>query len=168
MAGCATAAAARKTQQQQWRHHRSPTTTPRLLSPLLTALPLLLLLASRPAGALKLKVARVECLTYEFKQYEYFYGSYVAQADQYGVPAKYDLAVSAPSGAKLYEVASESEATFHLVPVEAGPHRFCLTFNVERSPARAIVPRDVLWNINIGYSEVCGCLGLLGGFFSCL
>ena len=115
---------------------------------------LALLLLTPPTAALKLKVARSECLTYEFKQYEYFYGSYVAQADQYGVPAKYDLAVSAPSGTKLYEVAGESEATFHLVPVEAGPHRFCLTFNVERSPTRAVVPRDVLWNINVGYSEV--------------
>ena len=98
---------------------------------------------------------KTKCLSTVLAQYEYFYGSFVAQADEYGVPAKYDLSVTAPSGAKLYEVVGESEATFHLVPVEAGAHRFCLTFNVERSPNRAIVPRDVLWNLNIGYSEVC-------------
>lgn len=119
---------------------------------LLALLSAALLLA--PCTAIKLRFDRQECLTYDFKQYEYFYGSFVAQPDQWGNAAKYDLLVTAPSGSKLYEVHGESEATFHLVPVEAGNHRFCLTFNPEKSPARSLAPRDVLWNINIGYSEV--------------
>lgn len=88
-----------------------------------------------------------------FNQYEYFYGSFVAMPDVYGTMAKYDLVITAPSGNKLYEVHTESEATFHLVPVESGPHRFCLRFNPDASPTRAVIYRDVLWNINIGYSE---------------
>lgn len=88
-----------------------------------------------------------------FNQYEYFYGSFVAMPDVYGTNAKYDLTITAPSGNKLYEVHTESEATFHLVPVESGPHRFCLKFNPDASPTRAVIYRDVLWNINIGYSE---------------
>jgi hypothetical protein len=86
-------------------------------------------------------------------QYEYFYGSFVALPDQFGTPAKYDLAVVAPSGSRLYEVTGEAEATFHLVPVEAGAHRFCLRFNADKSPSRAAVVRELLWNINIGYAE---------------
>jgi hypothetical protein len=73
--------------------------------------------------------------------------------DAFGSPARYNLVVTAPSGSQLYEVTGESEATFHLVPVEAGAHRFCLKFNPDRSPSRAVVARDVLWNINIGYAE---------------
>lgn len=88
-----------------------------------------------------------------FNQYEYFYGSFVAMQDSYGQVAKYDLAITAPSGSKLYDVHGESEATFHLVPVESGAHRFCLKFNAESSPSRAVIMRDVRWSITIGYSE---------------
>jgi hypothetical protein len=66
---------------------------------------------------------------------------------------RYDLTITAPSQQKLYEVHKESEATFHLVPVESGAHKFCLKFNPDASPTRYVIPRDVLWNINIGYSE---------------
>ncbi|KIZ04780.1 hypothetical protein MNEG_3174 [Monoraphidium neglectum] len=120
--------------------------------PLLALIAALLLLAAG-ADAVKLKFIHEECLSYTFNQYEYFYGSFVALPDQFGTPAKYDLVVTAPSGQKLYEVSGESEATFHLVPVEAGGHSFCLRFNADKSPSRAAVTRDVLWNINIGYSE---------------
>lgn len=114
-----------------------------------------LLLAVLLSGstALKLKFGQQECLSYEFNQYEYFYGSFVAMPDVYGVAAKYDLAVTAPSGQKLYEVHGESDATFHLVPVEAGSHKFCLHFNYDKSPSKHLVGREVLWNINIGYAE---------------
>ncbi len=131
-------------------HHRPRPQQRRRPAPL--ALLLAALLAA-PAAAVKLKFVQEECLSYTFNQYEYFYGSFVALPDQFGTPAKYDLTVTAPSGAKLYEVYGESEATFHLVPVEAGHHRFCLRFNADKSPSRAAVVRDVLWNINIGYSE---------------
>lgn len=57
------------------------------------------------------------------------------------------------SGTKLYDLPAESEATFHLVPVESGLHKFCLKVNYEKSATHYSVPRDVLWNINIGYSE---------------
>lgn len=112
-----------------------------------------LVLLTVPADAVKLKFMQEECLSYTFNQYEYFYGSFVSLPDQFGTPAKYDLVVTAPSGQRLYEVSGESEATFHLVPVEAGSHRFCLRFNPDKSPTRAVVMRDLLWNINIGYSE---------------
>lgn len=118
----------------------------------LLAVALLALLAQR-TGAIKLKFGTEECMSYTFNQYEYFYGSFVAMVDPYGHTAKYDLTITAPSQQKLYEVHRESEATFHLVPVEAGPHKFCLSFNADASPTRHVIPRDVLWNINIGYSE---------------
>ena len=136
-------------EQQQRRRRRAPRPPSALLAPLL----LLVLLLARGAAAVKLKFEREECLTYTFSQYEYFYGSFVALPDAYGTPAKYDLSVVAPSGTSLYDVSGESEATFHLVPVEAGAHRFCLKFNADASPSRAVVTREVLWNINIGYSE---------------
>jgi len=119
----------------------------------LIALAALLLALAPAARAIKIKFTTEECLSYTFNQYEYFYGSFVALPDQFGTPAKYDLTVTAPSGQKLYEVSGESEATFHLVPVEAGTHRFCMRFNPDKSPSRAVVLRDILWNINIGYSE---------------
>ena len=37
-------------------------------------------------------------MSYPFEMYSSFYGSFVAMADQYGMTAKYDLTVSAPSG----------------------------------------------------------------------
>jgi hypothetical protein len=114
---------------------------------------LLLVAALAPLQAIKLKFTTQECLSYTFSQYEYFYGSFVAMPDAYGMAAKYDLEVTAPSQQKLYEVHKEAEATFHLVPVEAGSHKFCLKFNPEASPSRQLIPRDVLWNINVGYSE---------------
>jgi hypothetical protein len=100
-----------------------------------------------------LKPPPLQCFLCRFNQYEYFYGSFVAMPDVYGTLAKYDLTITAPSGNKLYEVHTESEATFHLVPVESGSHRFCLKFNPDASPTRAVIYRDVLWNINVGYSE---------------
>lgn len=77
----------------------------------------------------------------------------MALPDAFASLAKYDLVITAPSRNKLYEVHTESQATFHLVPVESGPHRFCLKFNLEASPSKAQIYRDVLWNMNIGYSE---------------
>jgi hypothetical protein len=44
--------------------------------------------------------------------------------------------VSAPSGSRLYEAYGESDSTFHLVPTEEGPHRFCLTLNQSAVRAR--------------------------------
>jgi len=113
----------------------------------------LLLAALVPSRAIKLKFTTEECLSYSFNQYEYFYGSFVAMPDAYGMTAKYDLVITAPSEQKLYEVHRESEATFHLVPVEAGAHKFCLKFNPEASPTRHMIARDVLWSINVGYQE---------------
>ncbi len=46
-----------------------------------------------------------------------------------GILAKYDLRVTSPSGTSLYDLPAESEASFHLVPVETGNHKFCLTVN---------------------------------------
>ncbi|KAF6263450.1 Emp24/gp25L/p24 family protein [Scenedesmus sp. NREL 46B-D3] len=113
----------------------------------------LLSAAVGPSTAIKLKFQGEECLSYTFQQYEYFYGSFVSMPDVYGSTAKYDLTITAPSQSKLYEVHKEGEATFHLVPVESGSHKFCLKFNPDASPTRYVIPRDVLWNINIGYSE---------------
>lgn len=106
-----------------------------------------------PISAVKLKFKDTECVSYTFNQYEYFYGSFVSLPDVYGVTVKYDLHVTAPSGTKLYELLGESEATFHLVPVESGAHRFCLKVNYEKSGTHYSVPRELLWNINVGYSE---------------
>ena len=114
---------------------------------------LLLWLAVVPGHAIKLKFMGEDCLLYTFKQYEYFYGSFVSLPDAYGSVAKYDLRITAPSSQKLYEVNGESEATFHLVPVESGTHRFCLKFNPSVSPNGVTITREMLWNLNIGYSE---------------
>jgi hypothetical protein len=94
---------------------------------------LALCLLASTARAVKLKFRDTECVFYSFNQYEYFYGSYVSLPDAYGVSAKYDLLVTAPSGTKLYELTAEAEATFHLVPVESGSHKFCLTVNYDKS-----------------------------------
>jgi len=111
---------------------------------------IVLLALAAPAACIKLRFKDQECVAYSFNQYEYFYGSYVSLPDVYGVAAKYDLAVLAPSGAKLYELTGEAEATFHLVPVESGSHRFCLKVNYAKSGNHYSVPRDVLWNLNVG------------------
>lgn len=147
----------------------TPTPTPGLLAlSLALALPLC-------ASAIKLKFAAEECMTYTFNQYEYFYGSYVALPPKgQTAAAKYDLSVVAPSGSRLYEVTGESEATFHLVPVESGSHRFCLRLNEAKTQAAGVATgggglashlhlpgghpptgptREVLWNVNVGYAE---------------
>jgi hypothetical protein len=138
-----------------------------------TALLLLSILAllTAPSQAIKLKFATEECMVYTFNQYEYFYGSYVAMLPKSAsgsAAAKYDLHVTAPSGQSLYEVTGESEATFHLVPVETGAHKFCLKFNSPKSAAAGVAGaggaashlpghhppvREVLWNVNVGYAE---------------
>jgi hypothetical protein len=155
-------------EQQQQQHRRR-----RRAAPAAASTPLLLLLAllatTTPlASAIKLKFGAEECMVYTFNQYEYFYGSYVAlPAKGTTAAAKYDLTVVAPSGQRLYEVTGESEATFHLVPVESGSHRFCLKLNTAKSQAAGAggggvashLPghqqplREVLWNIQIGYAE---------------
>lgn len=150
-------------QQQQTRRRRP--------AALLLATTLLLLLPLS-ARAIKLKFGDEECMVYTFNQYEYFYGSYVAlPAKGTTNAAKYDLTVVAPSGQRLYEVTGESEATFHLVPVESGAHKFCLKFNPAKSSAAGVAGagvggavashlpghhpslREVLWNVNVGYAE---------------
>lgn len=155
------------------RDQRRRQRTPRAPSPPLALALLLLFLASSPcARAIKLKFGAEECMTYTFNQYEYFYGSYVALPTKgQTAAAKYDLTVVAPSGQRLYEVAGESEATFHLVPVESGPHRFCLKLNAAKTaaggaggggvggavashlPGHHAPVREVLWNVNVGYAE---------------
>lgn len=119
---------------------------------------LLALLALVPsAAAVKLKFKAEECMTYQFTQYEYFYGSFVALPDVYGVTARYDLTVTAPSGHRLYEVIGEMDASFHLVPTEEGSHRFCLKLNQEKSDTRYYnIPRDVQWTLNAGYEQASG------------
>lgn len=112
-----------------------------------------ILLCIARVSAVKLKFKYEECLYYTFQQYEYFYGSYVSVPDVYGVAAKYDLVVTSPNGNKLYETLGESEATFHLVPTEAGTHKFCIRLNPERTQSRYVLAREVLWNINIGVGE---------------
>lgn len=151
--------------QQQQRRRRRAAPAPLLAAPLLC---LLLLLSASPAKAIKLKFGAEECMVYTFNQYEYFYGSFVALPLKGSTQAgKYDLTVTAPSGQHLYEVTGESEASFHLVPVESGSHRFCLKFNAAKSAAAGAggagmashLPgghptlREVLWNVNIGYAE---------------
>ena len=111
------------------------------------------LLLAHSASAVKLKFKFEECMFYSFNQYEYFYGSFVSMPDVYGVVAFYDMSVTAPSGIKLYEVLGESESTFHLVPTEAGEHKFCLKVNQEKTASRYIIAREVLWNINIGIGD---------------
>jgi len=136
----------------------------------LLALALALAFAPSRAAAIKLKFGAQECMAYTFNQYEYFYGSYVALPSKGATAtAKYDLTVVAPSGQRLYEVSGESEATFHLVPVESGSHRFCLALNEAKTAAAGAgaggggvtahllghhAPlREVLWNVNVGYAE---------------
>lgn len=112
-----------------------------------------LLLVCRNVQGIKLKFKYEECMTYTFKQYEYFYGSFVALPDVYGSPAHYDLIVTTPSASRLYERLGETEANFHLVPTEAGPHKFCLKLNQEKTISRYIIPREVLWNMVVGGGE---------------
>jgi hypothetical protein len=151
--------------QRQRRRRRQPASAPSLL-PLV-----LLLLLPTLAPAIKLKFAAEECMVYTFNQYEYFYGSYVAMPPKGGAQApKFDLVVSAPSGQALYEVTGESEASFHLVPVESGAHKFCLRYNPAKSSAAGAAGgaaaavashlpgghpslKEVLWNVNVGYAE---------------
>lgn len=117
----------------------------------------LLLLLVQPGSAIKLKFKHEECMTYTFVQYEYFYGSFIALPDVYGVVAYYDLVITAPSGIKLYEVYGEQDATFHLVPTEEGEHRFCIKFNQAKSETRYYnIPRDIQWTLNVGYEEAHG------------
>jgi hypothetical protein len=112
-----------------------------------------LLLLAQAGNAIKLKFKFEECMFYTFNQYEYFYGSFVSMPDVYGVVAFYDMTVTAPSGVKLYEVFGEGESTFHLVPTEAGEHKFCLKVDQEKTASRYIIAREVLWNINIGIGD---------------
>lgn len=155
-------------QQQQQRQHRRRRQHAPAAAPSLPLLAALLLLLPTLTPAIKLKFATEECMVYTFNQYEYFYGSFVAMPPKGSTQThKYDLLVSAPSGAALYEVHGESEASFHLVPVENGAHKFCLKYNPAKSSSAGTVAaavashlpgghpslKEVLWNVNVGYAE---------------
>lgn len=55
---------------------------------------------------------------------------------------------------QVHETHAQSEAKFHLVPYETGIYRFCLSLNQDRTGARYVLTRDVVWDLHVGHADL--------------
>ncbi|MEW5316230.1 MAG: hypothetical protein WDW38_007611 [Sanguina aurantia] len=100
-----------------------------------------------------LKFRYEECMIYDVTMYEPFTGSFVALPDAHNTQARYDFDITSPSGVRIHELQGQAEGKFHLVPYETGRYKFCMRLNQERSGARYVLTREVVWDLHIGHPD---------------